>query len=73
MAHYVLNNQAVEHARGLIAARQYVLDGDWHRCGPGTFLSVPPNIEHGFRPCGGPFRMLNIHAPNVGFVDGLRS
>ena len=29
MAHYVLNNAAVEHGRGLIAARQYVLDSDW--------------------------------------------
>ena len=51
---------------------EFYLDGAWHRCGPGTFLSVPPNIEHGFRPAGVPFRMLNIHAPNVGFVDGLR-
>jgi quercetin dioxygenase-like cupin family protein len=51
---------------------EFFLDGSWHRVGPGTFLSVPPNIEHGFRPAGVPFRMLNIHAPNVGFVDGLR-
>ena len=51
---------------------EFFLDGAWHRCSPGTFLSVPPNIEHGFRPCGVTFRMINIHAPNVGFVDGLR-
>jgi quercetin dioxygenase-like cupin family protein len=51
---------------------EFFLDGAWHRAGPGTFLSVPPNIEHGFRPCGVTFRMLNIHAPNVGFVDRLR-
>src|ERR1700755_439092 len=51
---------------------EFYLDGAGHRAGPGTFLSVPPNIEHGFRPCGVTFRMLNIHAPNVGFVDGLR-
>jgi quercetin dioxygenase-like cupin family protein len=51
---------------------EFFLDGSWHRVGPGTFLSVPPNIEHGFRSAGVPFRLLNIHAPNVGFVDGLR-
>ncbi|MGH2933202.1 MAG: cupin domain-containing protein [Gaiellaceae bacterium] len=51
---------------------EFFLDGDWHRAGPGTFVSVPPNVEHGFRPAGGRFRLLNIHAPNVGFVDSLR-
>ena len=51
---------------------EFFLDGAWHRSGPGTFLSVPPNIEHGFRPAGVPFRLLNIHAPNVGFVERLR-
>jgi mannose-6-phosphate isomerase-like protein (cupin superfamily) len=31
---------------------------------PGTFVLVPPGIEHGFRNDGdGPVRMLNIHAP----------
>jgi quercetin dioxygenase-like cupin family protein len=58
----------------------YVIEGEvefflgdaWHRAGPGTFLSVPPNIRHGFRPCGVPFRLLNFHTPNVGFVDSLR-
>ncbi|HKC77572.1 MAG TPA: cupin domain-containing protein [Gaiellaceae bacterium] len=46
--------------------------GEWHRAGPGTFLSVPPNVEHGFRPCGVSFRLLNFHTPNTGFVKGLR-
>ena len=31
---------------------EFLQDGEWHRAGPGTFLSVPPNVEHGFRPCG---------------------
>jgi mannose-6-phosphate isomerase-like protein (cupin superfamily) len=32
--------------------------------GPGTFVLVPPGVEHGFRNDGsGPVRMLNIHAP----------
>jgi quercetin dioxygenase-like cupin family protein len=52
---------------------EFYLDGAWHRCGPGTFLSVPPNVEHGFRPAEGNFRLLNLHAPNVGFVDRLRT
>ena len=29
MARYTLNERAVEHARRLIDARQYVLDSDW--------------------------------------------
>jgi mannose-6-phosphate isomerase-like protein (cupin superfamily) len=32
--------------------------------GPGTFLLVPPGVEHGFRNDGAKaVRMLNIHAP----------
>jgi mannose-6-phosphate isomerase-like protein (cupin superfamily) len=32
--------------------------------GPGTFVLVPPGVEHGFRNDGsGAVRMLNIHAP----------
>jgi len=52
---------------------EFYLDGAWHRCGPGTFLSVPPNVEHGFRPAGVDFRVLNFHTPNVGFIDWLRA
>ena len=59
----------------------YVLEGEveffegveWHRTEPGTFLSVPPNVEHGFRPAGTAIRLLNFHTPNVGFIEGLRS
>jgi mannose-6-phosphate isomerase-like protein (cupin superfamily) len=32
--------------------------------GPGTFVLVPPDVQHGFRNDGDtPVRMLNIHAP----------
>ncbi len=32
--------------------------------GPGTFVLVPPGVEHGFTNHGSkPVRMLNIHAP----------
>ena len=42
---------------------------------PGTFVLVPPGVEHGFRNDGdGPVRMLNIHAPagfdrRIGLTD----
>ena len=51
---------------------EFLQNGEWHRVGPGTFLSVPPNVEHGFRPCGVDFRLLNLHTPNVGFIERLR-
>jgi len=51
---------------------EFLQDGDWHRVVPGTFLSVPPNVEHGFRPCGVVVRLLNFHTPNVGFIGRLR-
>ena len=34
MASYSVNDAAVEHARKLIAARQYVLDSDWGEVQP---------------------------------------
>jgi quercetin dioxygenase-like cupin family protein len=51
---------------------EFLQDGDWHRVGPGTFLSVPPNIEHGFRPAGTAIRLLNFHTPYDGFIERLR-
>jgi quercetin dioxygenase-like cupin family protein len=53
---------------------EFLLDGEWRRGGPGTFLSVPPGIVHGFRnPGPGRIRVLNIHAPKVGFNERIRS
>ena len=52
---------------------EFFLDGEWRRTGAGAFVAVPPNVEHGFRPAGGRFRLLNVHAPNVGFNERLRS
>ncbi len=51
---------------------EFLENGEWHRIGPGTFLSVPPNVEHGFRLCGVPVRLLNFHTPNAGFIERLR-
>ena len=38
--------------------------GETLAAGPGTFVLIPPGVEHGFRNDGEvPVRMLNIHAP----------
>ena len=59
----------------------YVLDGECEftygeevlQGGPGTWVSVPPGVRHGFRNAGaGDLRLLNVHAPCVGFVAELR-
>jgi quercetin dioxygenase-like cupin family protein len=51
---------------------EFLQHGEWHRVGPGTFLSVPPNVEHGFRPAGTAIRLLNFHTPHDGFIERLR-
>jgi quercetin dioxygenase-like cupin family protein len=51
---------------------EFYRDGEWHRATPGTFVSMPPNVEHGFRPAGTAIRVLNFHTPNTGFIGRLR-
>lgn len=51
---------------------EFFVRGEWRRAGPGTFVSIPRNVEHGFRPAGTAIRLLNFHTPHVGFVDSLR-
>ena len=51
MATYTLNEEAVAHARKLIAARQYVLDSDWGEVAPSAddenaFLKTHPWVEY---------------------------
>ena len=42
----------------------FTLSGEDVPAPPGTFVLVPPGVEHGFRNDGDvPVRMLNIHAP----------
>ena len=42
----------------------FVLGAETVSAPPGTFVLVPPGVEHGFRNDGTePVRMLNIHAP----------
>jgi mannose-6-phosphate isomerase-like protein (cupin superfamily) len=59
----------------------YVLEGEVEfingtetvRAGPGTSVTVPPGIVHGFRvPGRNGARYLNIHAPDAGFIEYLR-
>ena len=43
------------------------------RGGPGTYVAVPQGVLHGFRNAGeSRIRVLNIHAPAVGFIERLR-
>jgi quercetin dioxygenase-like cupin family protein len=60
----------------------YVLEGEAEftvgdrvvRAGPGTWVSAPIGTVHGFRNAGGgELRLLNVHAPNVGFTERLRA
>ena len=53
---------------------EFLVNGEWRRGGPGSFFSAPPGVEHAFRIAGEqPVRVLNVHAPNVGFVAGMRA
>jgi mannose-6-phosphate isomerase-like protein (cupin superfamily) len=61
-----------EHVHGEEDDAFYILEGvltftfgdDEAAATPGTFVLVPPGVEHGFRNDGEvPVRMLNIHAP----------
>jgi mannose-6-phosphate isomerase-like protein (cupin superfamily) len=53
----------------------FTLGGEDVPAPPGTFVLVPPGVEHGFRNDGEvPVRMLNIHAPagfdrRIGLTD----
>jgi mannose-6-phosphate isomerase-like protein (cupin superfamily) len=53
----------------------FVAAGETIPAPPGTFVLVPPGVEHGFRNDGRtPVRMLNIHAPagfdrRIGLAD----
>jgi quercetin dioxygenase-like cupin family protein len=60
----------------------YVLEGEVEfrvgdevfRAGPGSFVAAPAGVTHGFWNVGGTeLRMVNIHAPNAGFTEGLRA
>jgi mannose-6-phosphate isomerase-like protein (cupin superfamily) len=52
---------------------EFLMDDETVRLGPGGYVAAPIGVVHGFRNVGaGELRMLNVHAPNVGFADRLR-
>jgi quercetin dioxygenase-like cupin family protein len=52
----------------------FVVGDQVNRAGPGSFLAAPPGARHGFsNPGPGPLRVLNLHAPDAGFAERLRS
>jgi hypothetical protein len=55
-------------------AGELTLDDDVVCAAPGTFISVPPGVRHGFKnPGPGRARFLNTHSPADGFIDSLRN
>jgi mannose-6-phosphate isomerase-like protein (cupin superfamily) len=52
----------------------FTLGGREVRAGPGTVVSAPPGVLHGFRTDGpGRARVVNVHTPDAGFADSVRS
>jgi mannose-6-phosphate isomerase-like protein (cupin superfamily) len=52
---------------------EFVMGDETVRLGPGGYVAAPIGVVHGFRNVGdGELRMLNVHAPNVGFAGRLR-
>ena len=52
---------------------EFTFGGDVFRAGPGSYVAAPVGVPHGFRNAGdGELRLLNVHAPNVGFAQRLR-
>jgi mannose-6-phosphate isomerase-like protein (cupin superfamily) len=57
----------------LAGEAEFLVRDDRFQAGPGSFVAAPPGIAHGFRNVGNSeLRMLNVHAPNVGFANALR-
>jgi len=52
---------------------EFTIGTDVVRASAGTWISVPTGIVHGFRNArDDELRILNIHAPNTGFIERLR-
>jgi mannose-6-phosphate isomerase-like protein (cupin superfamily) len=52
---------------------EFVMGDEVVRVRPGAYVAAPIGVVHGFRNVGdGELRLLNVHAPNVGFADRLR-
>lgn len=52
---------------------EFTVGDDVFRALPGSWVAAPVGVRHGFRNAGdGELRLLNVHAPNVGFAQRLR-
>jgi quercetin dioxygenase-like cupin family protein len=52
---------------------EFLLGEHTQEAGPGTFVAAPPGARHGFALANdAPIRVLNLHAPETGFVDRVR-
>ena len=50
----------------------FLVDDEWMRLGPGSFVAAPIGVTHAFTNRGpGRARLLNIHAPSTGFHERL--
>ncbi len=57
----------------LAGEAEFSVGDETFRAGPGSWVAAPVGVRHGFRNVGdGELRMLNVHAPNVGFAQRLR-
>ena len=57
----------------LAGEAEFLVGEEVFRAGPGSFVAAPPGVTHGFRNAAdAELRMLNVHAPNVGFAERLR-
>lgn len=58
----------------LAGEAEFQVGDDVFRAGPGSFVAAPAGVTHGFRNVSdSELRLLNIHGPNVGFAERLRS
>ena len=57
----------------LAGEAEFQVGDEVFRAGPGSFVAAPPGVAHGFwNATDSELRMLNVHAPNVGFAERLR-
>lgn len=58
----------------LAGEAEFLVGDEVVHAGPGSFVAARPGLRHGFRNAGdGELRLVNIHAPPVGFVEELRA
>ena len=67
------HNDHVDSFYVLAGEAEFQVGDDVFRAGPGSFVAAPAGVTHGFRNASdSELRLLNIHAPNVGFAERLR-